>query len=147
MWHFVSSTTEGKRKKRENAGKKRWNWQWLGTSLQTTAHRCMSTLTGQYFCPSIRPPLRAMQLTDESQLVFVEIRKNMKKVHHLPTTCQHVKACSNKNHRVVKIGRAPRNVPGLTKTQGYLLTQMLSVMFLPSDISGNPRESSPVQEL
>ena len=72
----------------------------------------------------------------------------MKKVHRLPITCQHVEACSNKNQRVVKIGRDPWNLPGLTKKQGYLLTQkMFSVMVLPSDISGNPQESRPAQEL
>lgn len=45
----------------------------------------------------------------------------MKKVQHLPIACQHVEACSNKNHRVVKIGKDLWNLPGLTKKQGYLL--------------------------
>lgn len=46
----------------------------------------------------------------------------MKKVQHLRIIRQHVEACSNRNHRVDKIGRDRWNLSGLTKKQGYLLT-------------------------
>jgi len=71
----------------------------------------------------------------------------MKKAQHSSITCQHVEVCSNKNHRVAKIGRNTWNLPGLMKTQEHLLTYVFSVTFLPLDISGNPWESRPFQEL
>lgn len=58
-------------------------------------------------------------------------------VQHLPIICQHVEAYFNKNHRTVKTGRDAWNLSSLAKKQGYFLTWMFSITFLPYDIHGN----------